>query len=177
MVECRILLESINFIILKEVKEGYYVCFSVCSQNVDGDAYSRAVRVYTLLKISLSKIIFTELPFTSNEQKFTNVYLKNNNETTHFFSEDEELNISVMWKVNFKINSSKLKERGPTSKFWVQYLDILLILKVFIRVERIGEWKAHMSAIKRIISYSHVAEHFLNAKSSHFFYLRHAKNW
>ncbi len=59
---------------LKEVMSTIYASHSV-EKMLSGRAYSRAVRAHTLLQIALSKIIFSELSLTSDEQKFMDAYL------------------------------------------------------------------------------------------------------
>jgi hypothetical protein len=96
-------------------------------------------------------------------------YLNHIHETTHFFSEVEGLRILSDVKNKFQDKCSNLKDRGPTSKLWIQYLDMVLILKEFIRAERMGDWKSFLAAIKRMFPYFHAAGHFLYAKSAQLF--------
>ena len=49
-------------------------------------------------------------------------------------------------------HKNKLKEKSRTAKFWVQYLDYINILKIFIRAERTGNWNLHRIAVSRLIN-------------------------
>ena len=42
-----------------------------------------------------------------------------------------------------------LAEKSPTARLWLQYLEYVNTLKIFIRAERIGDWNLHLIAIKR----------------------------
>ncbi|GBM97083.1 hypothetical protein AVEN_134370-1 [Araneus ventricosus] len=169
---CVSFLGSIGFIMagsgLKEVLSSIYASHSV-DKILTGHAYSRAVRGHTLLLIALSKIIFSEMNLTSEEQQFMDAYLNDWHEAMPSFSKVEVLRILNDVKKKYKNKCLQLKERGPTSKLWVQYLDMVLVLKDFIRAERMGDWRAYLSTIKRMIPYFHATGHFLYAKSAHLF--------
>ncbi|GBM02352.1 hypothetical protein AVEN_31260-1 [Araneus ventricosus] len=169
---CVSFLGSIGFIMagsgLKEVLSSIYASNSV-DKILTGHAYSRAVRGHTLLLIALSKIIFSEMNLTSEEQQFMDAYLNDWHEAMPSFSKVEELRILNDVKKKYKNKCLQLKETGPTSKLWVQYLDMVLVLKDFIRAERMGDWRAYLSTIKRMIPYFHATGHFLYAKSAQLF--------
>ena len=167
---CMSFLGSIGFIMAGsglKVMSTIYASHSV-DKILAGHAYSRAVRAHTFLQIALSKIIFSESPLTSDEQKFMGAHLKEVHKTTPSFSGVEELRILSDVKSKFQNECFNLKDRGSTSTLWVQYLDMVLILKE-IRAERIWDWTSYLTAIKRLLPYFHAAGHFLYAKSAHLF--------
>jgi len=40
-----------------------------------------------------------------------------------------------------------LARRSPTAKLWLQYIEYIETLKVFIRAERLGNWNLHLIAV------------------------------
>lgn len=43
------------------------------------------------------------------------------------------------------------------------------IVKDFIKSERLGNWRGHLNAIKKMLPFFHVTGHFLYAKSAHLY--------
>ena len=56
----------------------------------------------------------------------------------------------VVNSLETEIHSLKLYR---TAKLWIQYMDMLDILKQFIRAERIGDWKLHLHSISLMLPY------------------------
>jgi hypothetical protein len=52
-----------------------------------------------------------------------------------------------------------------TAKLWIQYLDMLDILKQFIRAERIGDWKLHLHSKALMLPYFAACGHNAYTKS------------
>ena len=48
-----------------------------------------------------------------------------------------------------------------TIKLWLQYFEMKVILRMFIKVERIGDWNWHLSAVQRVLLYFSAAAHNL----------------
>lgn len=61
----------------------------------------------------------------------------------------------------------QLKDRGLTSKLWIQYRNMVQIAQDFIYTERLGNWNGHLDAVKKIIPYFNSAGHFFCTKSRH----------
>ena len=55
----------------------------------------------------------------------------------------------------------------PTAALWIQYLDMIQILKTFIKAERTGEWELSLYAVQRMLPYFAAAGHNLHLKSAH----------
>lgn len=36
----------------------------------------------------------------------------------------------------------------PTAKLWIQYMDMIHIMKIFIKTDRTGNWQMHLYAVK-----------------------------
>ena len=59
-----------------------------------------------------------------------------------------------------------LAERSPTAKLWLQYIEYVQILKVFIRAERTGDWNLHLTAITEMLNLFAATGHINYAKSA-----------
>ena len=59
-----------------------------------------------------------------------------------------------------------LAEKYPTARLWLQYLEYLNTLKIFIRAERIGDWNLHLIAIGKMFNLFAATRHINYAKSS-----------
>ena len=59
-----------------------------------------------------------------------------------------------------------LAEKSPTARLWLQYLEYVNTLKIFIRAERIGDWNLHLIAIKKMLNLFAATGHINYAKSS-----------
>ena len=55
----------------------------------------------------------------------------------------------------------------PTAALWIQYLDMIQILKTFIKAERTGEWELSLYAVQQMLPYFAAAGHNLHLKSAH----------
>ena len=62
----------------------------------------------------------------------------------------------------------KLGSKSRTSKLWLQYLDYVQVLKLYIRAERTGNWKLHLLSISRMINLFASTGHINYAKSARF---------
>ena len=59
-----------------------------------------------------------------------------------------------------------LSANSQTAKLWLQYIDYVQLMKLFIRAERTGNWKLHLVAIKRMINLFAATGHMNYAKSA-----------
>lgn len=75
----------------------------------------------------------------------------------------------------FKDAKKKLEKNGPTAKLWIQYFEMITLVKQFIEAERMGNWKLHLDTIKKMLPYFHASGHFLYAKSAQL-YLQDMEN-
>jgi len=60
----------------------------------------------------------------------------------------------------FKNQLDVLKENGATSKLWMQYIDMISLMKEYIMAERMGNWKLHLQCVEKMIPYFHASGHF-----------------
>ena len=59
-----------------------------------------------------------------------------------------------------------LAKKSPTSRLWLQYLEYVDTLNIFIRAERIGDWNLHLIAIGKMLKLFAATRHINHAKSS-----------
>jgi hypothetical protein len=62
-----------------------------------------------------------------------------------------------------------LKENGPTAAFWVQYFNMVTLMKKFIDSERRGDWDGHLVCVQQMIPFFHASGHFQYAKCAHLY--------
>ena len=60
-------------------------------------------------------------------------------------------------------------EKSRTSKLWLQYMEMVDTLKLFIMAERIGNWNLHVVALKKMLPFYAAAGHNLYTKSVHLY--------
>ena len=46
-------------------------------------------------------------------------------------------------------NTKKIAQQYRTGKLWLQYMEMISILKQFIQAEREGDWKGHLKAFQK----------------------------
>ena len=61
---------------------------------------------------------------------------------------------------------ASLAEHSPTAKLWLQYIEYVETLKLFIRVERSGNWLLHLVAVTRMLNLFDATGHINYAKSA-----------
>ena len=64
---------------------------------------------------------------------------------------------------------ARLVENSPTAKLWLQYIEYIETLKLFIRAEQTGGWNLHLVLISRMINLFAATGHINYAKSSHLY--------
>jgi len=45
-----------------------------------------------------------------------------------------------------------LSKQSPTAKLWLQYIEYIETLKLFIRAKRSGNWSLHLAAVARMLN-------------------------
>lgn len=50
-----------------------------------------------------------------------------------------------------------LNENGPTSSLWVQYSNMVNLMKKFIDSERRGDWDGHLVCVQQVINFFHAS--------------------
>lgn len=90
----------------------------------------------------------------------------------------EKLNHPDFQKILNKFDETlvELSNRGPTSKLWVQYLNLVAIGFTFLDSERVGDWQGHLSSVKQMVPIFHASVHLHYAKAT-VIYLQEMNLW
>jgi hypothetical protein len=77
----------------------------------------------------------------------------------------------ILQNVLCKFNSTviMIKSKGDTAKRWVQYFEMLILVKQFIEAERSGNWQLHLETMQKMLPCFHASGHFPYAKSAHLY--------
>ena len=73
---------------------------------------------------------------------------------------------SVLQVVNEELEQKKeMMKENRTATLWLQYLDLIDILKQQIRAERLGNWKLHIEVMFKMLPYFAACGHHNYSKS------------
>jgi len=143
---------------------------------LNGHAYSRAVRGHILLHLALSNIVaeYTQIDDSTDEyfRGYINQIIKQNSSY-----EDVEGSSSILepYIEQFNATLKNIQSRGPTTKLWVQYFQMVSIVKDFIRSERLGNWQGHLNAVKKMLPFFHTSGHYM--QNQHIYICRICLNY
>ena len=171
---------------IKELFEMIYAPKAV-EQIMSGKAISRAVRAHLLLEavlngLLLSKSMDVPLPCaaeveqddteSSGQTPCTNSDLKAA-ESLYFElvamekDAEEVANDEAIVRIQaIRDGHVETLAKDPTASLWIQYLDMIRILCMFIRAERLGNWYLHLEAVSEMLPYLAASSHSLYAKSA-----------
>lgn len=158
---------------LQECLETVYAPNSVIHM-LSGKSIQRAIRGHFLVDTALNALItkkaetmFPELDWSSMLANAADIY--DRLISLEVNSEDLQTNILLQSLTKKFIEiKTKLKEHR-TAKVWIQYMDMVDLLRDFIRSERTGNWKLHLSTVKKMIPYFAAAGHYNYAKAAHIY--------
>lgn len=85
--------------------------------------------------------------------------------TLQAFAENNALKTVTSKLVTFK----KSLEGNRTSKLWMQYMDMVELLRQFIAAERSGDWLLHLKSVYDMLPYLAASGHNLYVKSAHIY--------
>ena len=176
---------------IKELFEMIYAPQAV-EQIMSRKAISRAVRAHLLLDavlngLLLSKAMDVPLPCaagveqddaeSSDKTPCTNSDLKaaesHYGELMAMTKDAEEVaNDEAIARIQaIRDGHVETLAKDPTASLWIQYLDMIRILRKFIRAERLGNWYTpytHLEAVSEMLPYLAASGHSLYAKSPAF---------
>lgn len=163
-------LGSVGFIMdgsgLKEA-----LCTIYASNSVDkmltGHAYARAIRGHFLVHLALSTTVFSSLDLTDTDKGKLDSILQTVG-TDNFLECLTEKELIII-KDKFNKELHRIKNLGPTSKLFVRYMQMIQIIKDFIRAERSGNFELHLKCIEHMIPYFHSSGHNNYSKSAHLY--------
>ena len=71
-----------------------------------------------------------------------------------------------------KVNGSrvtedlKVEEFGRTQKLWIQFIDMVELVRMFIKAERSGDFLLHLHCVHQMLPIFHASAHLNYAKSA-----------
>lgn len=74
-----------------------------------------------------------------------------------------------MASISNKFKTELLRINGPTAALWLQYFNLVTLLKKFIDSERRGDWNGHLNCVQKMIPFFHASGHFQYAKCAHLY--------
>lgn len=72
-------------------------------------------------------------------------------------------------EIRVKEKLQDLKKNGATASLWVQYFDMVTLMKEYIDAERSGDWNKHLRSVQQMVRFLHASGHLLYAKSCHLY--------
>lgn len=113
-----------------------------------------------------------ELPSTSDSQLQFTTFGPSLNELKIMYSQaihgDACADFSKVLVVEANLRKYKkfLAENSRTARQWLQYLDYVETVKLFVHAERIGDWHLHLFAVSRMLNLFAATGHIQYAKSA-----------
>ena len=162
-------LGSIGYIMegsgLQEVFSEIYA-FKATEKMLSGHAYERAVRAHSIIHSALAQIIFSNIQLDDEELKYFKELSKNLNKDILNKDILNMLISPIFGKLVKKFTNKleEMKKKGPTGALWVQYFDLVTLLKKYIESERSGNWSLQIECLKQMIPIFHASGHFFYAK-------------
>lgn len=151
---------------LKEVLCQVFAANSV-DKMLTGHAYSRAVRGHLLVQVVLAQLVLEGANVSEEEKREMLIMLNKMDELTPQEVENNGFLMSTL--IKFQTHMESLKENGPTSTLWVQYFNMVTLMKKFIDCERRGDWDGHLVCVQQMIPFFHASGHFHYAKCAHIY--------
>ena len=73
-------------------------------------------------------------------------------------------------KIQEKLEAQKTQMAAKrTSKIWLQYMEMVDILHLFIQAERTGDWMLHLKSLQEMLPFFAASGHKLYAKSAYIY--------
>ncbi len=147
------------------------LCQVFAANSVDkmltGHAYSRAVRGHLLVQLVLGHIILDGANISEEEKRDILTMLTNIDEFTPDKFEGNVSLLSILTK--FQNHLETLEENGPTAALWLQYFNMVTLMKKYIDCERCGDWEGHLACVQQMTPFFHACGHFQYAKCAHLY--------
>lgn len=142
---------------------------------ISGRQYSRALRAHFLTQQALTHLLFQTCPERQEimynvEDTFSDII------EGQLLPEDvgECRDVQTVFTVlHDKI--AELSSQNRTANLWVQYYELVEIVRMYIRAERSGDWNLHLYCVQSMLPYFHAAGHLNYAKTAHVYLQRMLK--
>lgn len=172
---------------LEDLLSTIYAPNTVCSMLM-GKAIARALRGLVLVETALHTKLLLEaldLPLETLSLMDTNkpfppgpwspsyqLVLRGRKIMSKLF-QDEDLikeDLLIVKQLHSTVNSYMATLIScPTAKLWMQCLEMISLLREFIKAERIGDWCLHLSTLIKMLPYFAAAGHNHYTKGSHIY--------
>ena len=145
---------------------------------LSGKAYSRAIRGHMLLESVIYDLLMLDAAVDGIDNSDDNLILTSDEYTaiqglhTSIISSKaapiNTLQLSALQKTKRTIiEHQKNRLQGQrTAALWLQYLDMIAILRKFIKAERTGSWDQHQEAVYDVLPFFISSGHNIYAKSA-----------
>jgi hypothetical protein len=132
---------------------------------MNGKAYARAVKAHLLSAAALTTYILETPGCLSgvNINKLRGIHSMLLTGNCCIESLTNEFVIQQMSQILEDL-SNDLSNQSRTGKLWIQYLQMVRLIMLFLRAERAGYWDLHLYAIELMIPYFHAAGHIKYAR-------------
>ena len=138
---------------------------------MSGKAYSRALRGYILVHSALHNILLDEIISSLSQEerlKIKSAYdVYYNREHSSIPDETKESLQKIEGLLVEK--KARLAKTNRTARLWVQLLDYIDTILLFIRAERLADWEMHLTGTHEMLNLFASTGHFHYAKSARFY--------
>ena len=133
---------------------------------ISGKAYSRAVRGRMLAQNAVMIQLLREIPI--NHAKVDEICKLFTQTMNREVPNEDVLDNATLVHLNEALITLKttLEENSRTAKLWIQYIDQVDTIKLFIRAERTGDWNFHLIAVGKMLNIIAASGHHNYAKSA-----------
>lgn len=133
-----------------------------------GHAYSRAVRAHLLTSAALLAMLLSNHEHQNDENQRQKMCSLQALLIDTDCSNVDVLEDTAIRDLRKTISNAMDEERrkSRTGALWINYMDQVSILKMFLYAERTGDWMLHFYCITKMIPYVQAAGHLAYAKSA-----------
>ena len=174
--------------IYKKVNYVIKTVYASIDPILSGKAISRAVRAHILIDQALGEILLEDILDVDIDFEVTNIIKNHSSEvsgsaifmsttkgyvnilmkraTGNDLSVEQCINDPILRTIQNKlIAKCRLLSNSRTSQLWMQYSDMVFILRKFIYAERLGSWELHLRALREMLPYLAASGHNNYTKS------------
>lgn len=128
---------------------------------LDGHLYARAVRGHLLVSLSLYLTILQTSGLSLAEMDVLKMLLKDEKDIL------KQVNSPEFEQIFNKLllHLEEYKNRGPTAKLWITYLEMTSLIRSLIASERSGNWDEQLIIIRKMLPFFFACGHFNYARS------------
>ena len=69
--------------------------------------------------------------------------------------------------IQLRDKKEEMSANSESARLWFQYMEMIQVLRLFIKAERTGNWKMHLRSLQEMLPYMAATGHTLYAKSIH----------